>query len=97
MHVSVVGDASVCHMGKCMRAIPRGFLSRQDTAKSLTAPEEGVTLVDLNRAGVALMEIVTEPDMRLFLSLSLSPADVYVCTGSAFGVSSPTAVSKHLT
>ncbi|KZO96976.1 glutamyl-tRNA amidotransferase [Calocera viscosa TUFC12733] len=34
----------------------------QDTAKSTNQP--GLTLIDLNRAGAALMEIVSEPDMR---------------------------------
>ncbi|KZT60277.1 Glutamyl-tRNA amidotransferase subunit B, mitochondrial [Calocera cornea HHB12733] len=34
----------------------------QDTAKSTYHP--GHTLIDLNRAGAALMEIVSEPDMR---------------------------------
>jgi len=34
----------------------------QDTAKSTNQP--GITLIDLNRAGAALMEIVSEPDMR---------------------------------
>ncbi|KAK4047520.1 hypothetical protein OIO90_006162 [Microbotryomycetes sp. JL221] len=36
----------------------------QDTAKSSHDPETGMTLVDLNRAGAALIEIVTKPDMR---------------------------------
>ncbi|ORY78007.1 GatB/GatE catalytic domain-domain-containing protein [Leucosporidium creatinivorum] len=36
----------------------------QDTAKSSHDPETGMTLIDLNRAGAALIEIVTEPDMR---------------------------------
>jgi hypothetical protein len=36
----------------------------QDTAKSSHDPETGMTLVDLNRAGAALIEIVTEPDMK---------------------------------
>lgn len=36
----------------------------QDAGKSLHDQEPGVTLVDLNRTGVALMEIVTEPDLR---------------------------------
>ncbi|KAM0786694.1 hypothetical protein ACM66B_002138 [Microbotryomycetes sp. NB124-2] len=36
----------------------------QDTAKSSHDPETGMTLVDLNRAGAALIEIVTRPDMR---------------------------------
>jgi aspartyl-tRNA(Asn)/glutamyl-tRNA(Gln) amidotransferase subunit B len=36
----------------------------QDTAKSSHDPDTGNTLVDLNRAGAALIEIVTEPDMK---------------------------------
>ncbi|KAG9084875.1 hypothetical protein FRC07_013529, partial [Ceratobasidium sp. 392] len=36
----------------------------QDTAKSTTVSHSGVTRVDLSRAGAALMEIVSEPDMR---------------------------------
>ncbi|KAL8279438.1 hypothetical protein RQP46_008250 [Phenoliferia psychrophenolica] len=35
----------------------------QDTAKSFHDPLSGQTLVDLNRAGAALVEIVTMPDM----------------------------------
>ncbi|XP_014680431.1 PREDICTED: glutamyl-tRNA(Gln) amidotransferase subunit B, mitochondrial-like [Priapulus caudatus] len=35
----------------------------QDSGKSLHDEENGYTLVDLNRAGVGLMEIVTAPDM----------------------------------
>ncbi|RUS34935.1 GatB/GatE catalytic domain-containing protein [Jimgerdemannia flammicorona] len=36
----------------------------QDTGKSLYDMVPGITLVDLNRAGTGLMEIVTRPDMR---------------------------------
>ncbi|KAJ8516463.1 hypothetical protein ONZ45_g6245 [Pleurotus djamor] len=36
----------------------------QDTAKSTYDPRARQTLVDLNRAGMGLMEIVSEPDMR---------------------------------
>jgi len=36
----------------------------QDAGKSLHDQSPGETYVDLNRAGVALMEIVSEPDMR---------------------------------
>ena len=36
----------------------------QDAGKSLHDQHPGKTYVDLNRAGVALMEIVSEPDMR---------------------------------
>lgn len=39
-------------------------LLTQDTAKSTHDPDTGLTLVDLNRAGAALIEIVTQPDMR---------------------------------
>ena len=36
----------------------------QDAGKSLHDQHPAMTLIDLNRAGVALMEIVSEPDMR---------------------------------
>ncbi|WP_414638048.1 Asp-tRNA(Asn)/Glu-tRNA(Gln) amidotransferase subunit GatB, partial [Aliidongia sp.] len=36
----------------------------QDAGKSLHDQHPSMTFVDLNRAGVALMEIVSEPDMR---------------------------------
>ena len=36
----------------------------EDAGKSIHLPEEPDTLVDFNRAGVALIEIVTEPDLR---------------------------------
>ena len=36
----------------------------QDTGKSLHDRDPGATYIDLNRSGVALMEIVSEPDMR---------------------------------
>jgi aspartyl-tRNA(Asn)/glutamyl-tRNA(Gln) amidotransferase subunit B len=35
-----------------------------DTGKSLHEADAAHTLIDLNRAGCALMEVVTEPDMR---------------------------------
>ncbi|KAJ3342819.1 hypothetical protein HDU93_000949 [Gonapodya sp. JEL0774] len=44
----------------------------QDTGKSLLGDSEGEILVDLNRAGAGLMEIVTEPDMRCELLLEHS-------------------------
>jgi aspartyl-tRNA(Asn)/glutamyl-tRNA(Gln) amidotransferase subunit B len=36
----------------------------EDAGKSIHLPDEQDTLVDLNRAGVPLIEIVTEPDLR---------------------------------
>ncbi len=36
----------------------------QDAGKSLHDQQDNSTLIDLNRAGVALMEIVSEPDLR---------------------------------
>jgi aspartyl-tRNA(Asn)/glutamyl-tRNA(Gln) amidotransferase subunit B len=36
----------------------------QDAGKSLHDQHPGLTYVDLNRAGIALMEIVSEPDLR---------------------------------
>lgn len=36
----------------------------QDAGKSIHDQDPDVTLVDLNRTGVALMEVVTEPDLR---------------------------------
>ncbi len=36
----------------------------QDAGKSMHDAQEGASLIDLNRSGVALMEIVSEPDIR---------------------------------
>ncbi|PIL37405.1 hypothetical protein GSI_01099 [Ganoderma sinense ZZ0214-1] len=36
----------------------------QDTGKSTSLPRNRITAIDLNRAGMGLMEIVSEPDMR---------------------------------
>ena len=36
----------------------------EDAGKSIHLPEESDTLIDFNRAGVPLIEIVTEPDLR---------------------------------
>jgi Asp-tRNA(Asn)/Glu-tRNA(Gln) amidotransferase B subunit len=49
----------------------------QDTAKSIFDPQSGVSLLDLNRAGAGLMEIVSEPDMR-YISCSEIPLHVHL-------------------
>ena len=36
----------------------------QDTGKSVFDPHLGKSCIDLNRAGTALLEIVSEPDLR---------------------------------
>jgi aspartyl-tRNA(Asn)/glutamyl-tRNA(Gln) amidotransferase subunit B len=51
-------DGSVCEIG-----IERLHLE-QDAGKSLHDQHPDATYVDLNRAGVALMEIVSKPDLR---------------------------------
>jgi aspartyl-tRNA(Asn)/glutamyl-tRNA(Gln) amidotransferase subunit B len=38
----------------------------EDAGKSMHLAGEVDTLVDFNRAGVPLIEIVSEPDMRVF-------------------------------
>ena len=43
----------------------------QDTAKSIFEPEDGITLIDLNRAGNALIEVVSDADMQSVLSRHL--------------------------
>ena len=48
---------------KCEVGITRLHLE-QDAGKSLHDQHPSKTFVDLNRAGIALMEIVTEPDLR---------------------------------
>lgn len=36
----------------------------QDSGRSIVDEERGVTFIDLNRCGIGLMEIVTDPDMK---------------------------------
>lgn len=36
----------------------------EDTGKSIHFPEENISLIDFNRAGIPLMELVTEPDFH---------------------------------
>jgi aspartyl-tRNA(Asn)/glutamyl-tRNA(Gln) amidotransferase subunit B len=67
LHEPIVGR------GRLMLVLPDGSFRQigirrlhleQDAGRSVHLQEPTVTLVDLNRAGVALMEIVSEPDLR---------------------------------
>ncbi|KAJ8028514.1 Glutamyl-tRNA(Gln) amidotransferase subunit B, mitochondrial [Holothuria leucospilota] len=49
--------------GRCHRVNIKQIQLEQDSGKSLHDDINQETLVDLNRAGVGLMELVTEPDM----------------------------------
>ncbi len=57
-HVEIVVDGAVKRVG-----ITRIHLE-EDAGKNLHQAESGASLVDLNRAGTPLMEIVSEPDIR---------------------------------
>ncbi len=57
-HVEIVTDGSVKRIG-----ITRIHLE-EDAGKNLHQSGGGASLVDLNRAGTPLMEIVSEPDLR---------------------------------
>ncbi|HSQ77914.1 MAG TPA: Asp-tRNA(Asn)/Glu-tRNA(Gln) amidotransferase GatCAB subunit B, partial [Nitrospirota bacterium] len=56
-HVEIVVDGKVKRIG-----LTRIHLE-EDAGKNLHQPEGGASLVDLNRAGTPLMEIVSEPDI----------------------------------
>jgi aspartyl-tRNA(Asn)/glutamyl-tRNA(Gln) amidotransferase subunit B len=57
-YVEIVVDGTVKRIG-----LTRIHLE-EDAGKNLHQPEGGASLVDLNRAGTPLMEIVSEPDIR---------------------------------
>ena len=57
-HVEIVVDGKVKRIG-----LTRIHLE-EDAGKNLHTSEAGASLVDLNRAGTPLMEIVSEPDIR---------------------------------
>lgn len=57
-YVEIVVDGSIKRIG-----ITRIHLE-EDAGKNLHQAESGASLVDLNRAGTPLMEIVSEPDIR---------------------------------
>ncbi|MBI3181804.1 MAG: Asp-tRNA(Asn)/Glu-tRNA(Gln) amidotransferase subunit GatB [Myxococcales bacterium] len=65
-------DQPICEQGRLLidgeggeRAIRiRRVHMEEDAGKSVHDPVRGISLVDLNRAGVPLLEIVSEPDLR---------------------------------
>ncbi len=57
-HVEIIVDGAVKRVG-----LTRIHLE-EDAGKNLHQAESGASLVDLNRAGTPLMEIVSEPDIR---------------------------------
>jgi aspartyl-tRNA(Asn)/glutamyl-tRNA(Gln) amidotransferase subunit B len=57
-YVEIVVDGKIKRIG-----LTRIHLE-EDAGKNLHQPEGGASLVDLNRAGTPLMEIVSEPDIR---------------------------------
>jgi len=71
----IVGEGSVTldtHNGEKTVGIERLHLE-QDAGKSIHDIDPNNTLVDLNRSGVALMEIVSKPDLR-----SLDEVNAYI-------------------
>lgn len=58
----------------------------QDTGKSLHDMRPGETLLDLNRAGTGLMEIVTKPDLRYSYYIATIACTSYInaCSRSSF-------------
>ena len=58
------GYAEIMVDGKIKRIGLTRIHLEEDAGKNLHQPEGGASLVDLNRAGTPLMEIVSEPDIR---------------------------------
>ena len=80
----VVGRArscSTCRTARRARSASPGCISSRTPARACTTSIRRLTYVDLNRAGIALMEIVSEPDhaqrrggRRLSAQAALDPA-----------------------
>ncbi|MGO9697725.1 MAG: Asp-tRNA(Asn)/Glu-tRNA(Gln) amidotransferase subunit GatB [Xanthobacteraceae bacterium] len=63
----IVGEGEIAvdlHDGETVRVGIERLHLEQDAGKSLHDQHASMSLVDLNRSGVALMEIVTKPDLR---------------------------------
>lgn len=58
------GYVEIIDQGKTLRMGMTRIHLEQDAGKSIHDEDPMKTFIDLNRAGIALMEIVTEPDMR---------------------------------
>lgn len=54
----------ICEWGEVMGVRIRRIHIEEDAGKSVHDAVDGLTLVDLNRAGTPLLEIVSEPDLR---------------------------------
>ena len=54
----------LCEWGEVMGVRIRRIHIEEDAGKSVHDAVDGLTLVDLNRAGTPLLEIVSEPDLR---------------------------------
>lgn len=67
----------------------------QDSGKSFHDQHPDYTYVDLNRAGIGLMEIVTAPDMRSAKVLSGTRSDVMVLLFWSGSIIVPGQVAEH--
>ena len=57
-------SCSTCRTARRARSASPGSISSRMPARACTTSTRRQTYVDLNRAGIALMEIVSEPDLR---------------------------------
>ena len=58
------GSCSTCRTARRARSASPGSISNRMPARACTTSTRRETYVDLNRAGIGLMEIVSEPDLR---------------------------------
>ena len=62
--VGAAGSCSTCRTARRARSASPGCISSRMPARACTTSTRRQTYVDLNRAGIGLMEIVSEPDLR---------------------------------
>ena len=78
------GDSSTCRTARPSRVGIERLHLEQDAGKSLHDQHPTMSLVDLNRSGVALMEIVSKPDLRSAEEAkAFSPSCARSCATSA--------------